>query len=141
VAEPPGLLQRVEFLDSDVICRYLTNDDPQLSLRAAALIDSERPLRISILILAEVAHVLRSFYRRPPEQVAGALIRLLERENIEAHEVDTDVAIEALELTRPSRRVSVPDALLWATAQVVPPARIWTFDERFPGHGIETAAP
>lgn len=59
-APPLEALERLEFLDSDVICRYLTNDHPELSPRAAALIDSDRRLRVSILILAEVAHVLRS---------------------------------------------------------------------------------
>ena len=110
------LTPEVEFLDSDVICRYLVNDHVEHSPRAARLIDSDRLLWISILTLAEVAHVLRSVYQRTPEQIADGLIQLLERENIAAHELDTDLAIGALELTRPSRRISVPDALLWATA-------------------------
>lgn len=132
---------RTEFLDSDVICRYLVNDHPELSPRAARLIDSSRPLRISILTLAEVAHVLRSFYQRTPDEVAHGLIQLLERENIITHELDTDLAIEAIDMTRPSRRISIPDALLWATAQPAAPARVWSFDRRFPDDGLELAVP
>jgi predicted nucleic acid-binding protein len=135
------LPQGVEFLDSDVICRYLVNDHVELSPRSAQLIDSHRRLRISILTLAEVAHVLRSFYGRTPEQIADALIQLLERENIATHELDTDLAIEALDMTRPSRRISVPDALLWAIAQTSAPARVWSFDRRFPSDGLDLAAP
>jgi predicted nucleic acid-binding protein len=131
----------VEFLDSDVICRYLMNDHPTLSPRAAGLIDSDRPLRISVLILAEVSHVLRSVYGRTSDQIAGALIQLLERVNIQTHELDTDVTIEALDLTRPSRRVSVPDALLRALALSAGPARIWSFDRRFPNAGIDLSEP
>lgn len=107
-----------------MICRYLVNDHVEHSPRAARLIDSDRLLRISILTLAEVAHVLRSFYRRTPDQIADGLIQLLERENIATHEIDTDLAIEAIDMTRPSRRISVPDALLWATAQPAAPARV-----------------
>jgi predicted nucleic acid-binding protein len=133
--------ERIEFLDSDVICRYLMNDHAALSPRAAVLIDADRPLRISILTVAEVAHVLRSVYARTPQQVADALIQLLERENIQVHEVDTDLTIEALGLTRPSRRVSIPDALLWAVALAAAPARIWSFDRRFPREGIQVEEP
>src|SRR5579883_1687877 len=90
-----------EFLDSDVICRYLLNDHPaNLSRRAARAIESGNSYHISILILAEVAHVLRSVYSRSPADIAGALIQLLERENIAAHEIETEIAIEAMELTR-----------------------------------------
>jgi predicted nucleic acid-binding protein len=116
--EPGGLEPPVDLLDTDVLCRYLLNDYPaDLSARCGQIIESEQSFRVSLLTLAEVAHVLRSVYHRSPEQIAAALILLLERENIETHEIDTYLAIEALELTRPSRRVSVPDALLWALAR------------------------
>jgi predicted nucleic acid-binding protein len=131
----------VEFLDTDVICRYLMNDHAELSPRAARLIDSDRLLRISLLTLAEVAHVLRLIYKRTAAQIAGALTQLLDRENISTHEVDTDLAIEALELTQPSRRVSVPDPMLWALAYSAPPARIWSFDRHFPTSGIDLREP
>src|SRR5213593_4426188 len=95
------------FLDTDVLCRYLLNDHPESrSARAAQLIEHTSPLRISLLTLAEVAHVLRTVYRRSPAQIAVSLIRLLQRENVETYEVVTELAIEALEMTHPSRRVS-----------------------------------
>jgi predicted nucleic acid-binding protein len=128
-------------VDTDVLCRYLLNDHPaSSSRRAAARIESPQPLVVSILTLAEVAHVLRSVYGRSPEQIAAALILLLDRENIESCEVETDLAIEALELMRASRRVSVPDALLWALARKMG-SRVRTFDRRFPTDGITVAEP
>src|SRR4051812_16986270 len=106
------------LVDTDVLCRYLLDDYPgSLSRQAAALIESPQRLMISILTLAEAAHVLRSVYARSPEQIAAALILFLDRDNVEACEIDTDLAIEAMELTRASRRASVPDALLWALAR------------------------
>lgn len=136
-----GLEHHPDLLDTDVICRYLLNDHPDsLSARAARLIESDQPLRVSILTLAEAAHVLRSVYTRSPEQIATALILLLERANIESCEVETDLAAEALELTRGSRRVSVSDALLWALARTLG-ARIRSFDRRFPREGIAVKEP
>lgn len=137
----PQPATRDELVDTDVVCRYLLNDHPaSLSARARQLIESARLLRVSILTLAEAAHVLRAVYHRTPEQIASALILLLERQNVESHEVDTDLAISALELTRGSRRVSVPDALLWALARAAR-GRVWSFDRAFPPHGIELREP
>jgi predicted nucleic acid-binding protein len=130
-----------ELLDANVVCRYLTGDHPEHSERAAELIESDRELRISVLILAEAAHVLRRVYGHPPGTVADALIELVQRENIEAHELETDLVVEALLMCRDSGRVSVPDALLWALARAAAPARVWSFDRRFPGSQIELREP
>jgi predicted nucleic acid-binding protein len=130
-----------DLVDTDVICRYLLNDYPGASSQQAAdLIESSQPLIVSILTLAEVTHVLRSVYARSPCQIAEALILLLDRENVETYEVETDLAIQALEITRGSRRVSVPDGLLWALARKTG-ARVRTFDRQFPQDGIVVAPP
>ena len=50
--DPPDLL------DTNVVARYLVGDAPQLAARAAALIDSDHPLRISVIALAELGFVL-----------------------------------------------------------------------------------
>lgn len=135
---PPGPL---DLLDADVLCRYLLNDHPgTLSTRAAHLIESDASFHVSILTLAEVAHVLRSVYARSPEQIATALILLLERQNLATAEIDAEIAVEALELTRQSRRVSVPDALLWALARARG-SRVRSFDRQFPQQGIQVKEP
>ena len=84
--------------------------------------------------------MLRSVYLRSPEAIAAALTQLLERENIDAHEIATEVAIAALEMTRSSRRVSVPDALLWALARASGHS-VRSFDRRFPRIGITIEEP
>ena len=139
--DPTPGQEPVELLDTSVLCRYLLNDHPgTLSARAAQLIESDQPFQVSILVLAEAAHVLRAVYARTPQEIAEALILLLERENMAVAEVATDRVIEALEMTAPGRRVSVPDALLWALAGERD-ARVWTFDRRFPSAGIEVREP
>ena len=131
----PGLL------DTNSIARYLVKDDPAQARRAAALIEGEEQLRISIVVLAEIAFVLSKLYRIPRGDVVDALTRLLERQNVESHEIDTDLAIQALALCRPSGRVNYPDALLWAVAREANLARVWTFDERFPSDRIDVQSP
>ena len=131
----------IEFLDTNTLVRYLTRDDAAMAGRAAALIDSDRRLRLSVLILAEAGFVLRRVYGIAREAVIDGLIHLLNRSNIETHEIDTDLAIQALRLCRPSGRVNFTDALLWAVARASAPARVWSFDERFPVNGIEVQRP
>jgi predicted nucleic-acid-binding protein len=131
----------LEFLDTNTLARYLIRDNPAMTERAAALIDSDRSLRIGVVALAEVDYLLTTFYRIERARAVDAIIDLLNRENIEAHEIATDLAIQALRLRRPSRRVSFAAALLWAVARSVAPARVWSFDTRFPTDGIERREP
>ena len=40
-------------------------------------------------------------------------------------------------MCRPSGRVSIADAMIWAAARTDRASAIYTFDRRFPGDGIE----
>ena len=131
----------VEFLDTNTLVRYLTRDDPGMADRAGAVIESDRRLRVSVLIVAEAGFVLTRVYRISREHVVDALIELLNRQNVQVHEIETDLAIQALRLCRPSGRVNFADALLWAVARAAAPARVWSFDQRFPADGIELREP
>jgi predicted nucleic acid-binding protein len=131
----------VEFLDTNPVVRYLVRDDPRLAARATALIESDRRLSMSIVTVAEIGFVLMSVYQIERPKVVEKLIDLLNRENIETHEVPTEIAIQALQFCLPSGRVNFGDAMLWASARAVSPARIWTFDKRFPDDGIERRDP
>lgn len=141
-ADPPvGEAGTEDFVDTSILVRYLIQDDTALTARATRLIESERTLRVSVLTLAEVGFVVTKFYKIERARAVDALIDLLSRENLKTHEIDTDLAIEALILCRPSGRVSFADALLWAVARSNAPARVWTFDERFPTDGIQVSGP
>jgi predicted nucleic acid-binding protein len=130
-----------EFLDANPILRYLLGDHAAHSARAAALIESERPLRISLVTLAEVAYVLLRVAGVPRPDAVDAMVELLNRENVSVHEVETDVAIRALLLCRASGQVNFGDAFLWAVARSSAPARVWTFDEHFPADGVDPLPP
>lgn len=109
--------------------------------RAAALFESDHRLRVSVLIVAEAGFVLTRVYRIGREQVVDAITDLLNRENVQVDEIETDLAIQAPRLCRPSGRVNFADALLWAVARAAAPARVWSFARRFPADGIEVQQP
>lgn len=130
-----------EFLDTNILVRYLTRDSPLLGTRAAALIERDVGLFITPHVLAEAAYVLIKVYGRDRSAVVDALTDLLQRENVQLHGLDTELGLEALALCRPSGRVSFADALLWAEARSSTPSRIWSFDRRFPHLGVELREP
>lgn len=130
-----------EFLDTNPVVRYLVRDDPDLAARATALIESDRYLSVSVVTVAEIGFVLTNTYRIERARVIDALIDLLNRENIDTYEVPTEIAIQALRFCRPSGRVNFADAMLWSVARSTAPARVWTFDRRFPEDGIERREP
>jgi predicted nucleic acid-binding protein len=81
--------------------------------------------------------VARSLYQAEREAIIDALAGFLRRENIEVFRLEKDLVIEALGLCRPSNRISVADALIWAAARSTDGAAVYTFDARFPSVDIE----
>ena len=59
-------------VDTNVIIRYLTGDDPAQAAKARAVI-GQMPVFVSKTVLLEVEWVLRGVYDRPAEQVIPAL--------------------------------------------------------------------
>src|SRR5690349_17057807 len=129
------------FVETSVLIRYLTADPPEMAQRAARLIETDDELCVTDTILVETAHVLRRLYGVAREDVADLLVRLLRRRNILVHGLDKGTVIAAILLTRPSNRVSVPDALIWAAARCAAPSTVYSFDRRFPHEGIELEEP
>jgi predicted nucleic acid-binding protein len=141
VTDASGAESGTEFLDANPVLRYLLADHPDHLARSRALIESDRLLRISIVTLAEIAYVLTGVAGISRADAVDAMAELLNRENIETHEVETDIAIRALRLCRSSGQVNFGDAMLWAVARTAERARVWTFDEHFPAGEIEVRRP
>ena len=59
-------------VDTNVIVRYLTGDDPQQAQKARAVI-GHKPVFVSRTVLLEVEWVLRSVYDVPSDQIVPAL--------------------------------------------------------------------
>lgn len=125
------------FIDTSVVVRYLTNDPPTMAEAAAKFIDSDQPLILSDVILAETAYVLSSVYGIPRAEIVDALSGFIQRRNIHLLNLSKPLALDALRLCRDSKRHSFADVLLWAEASYNAVLRIYTFDERFPAEGVE----
>jgi predicted nucleic acid-binding protein len=68
-------------VDANVILRFLTKDPPEMAKRSARLMAKaerdEVSLYISLLMLAEVIWVLKSFYRYSITAIAHVIISLI----------------------------------------------------------------
>lgn len=83
-------------IDSNVLLRYLVNDEAQarIARRIVNALTSEEPGYVSIVVLAEIAWVLKRSYKTPREQIGDAIETLLLSSEIVVEQ--KDVALKAL---------------------------------------------
>jgi predicted nucleic acid-binding protein len=89
------------LLDTNVLLRVLTRDDPQKAADAFALLQridrgDERAVTTPAVIF-EVAHTLRSYYGIPKEQIRDLLFPILAMRGLQVS--DRDLLRSALELS------------------------------------------
>ena len=79
-------------LDTNVLVRYLTQDDPVQSKKANALVDraikSEQALHVCTVVLCELVWVLLGAYKLPKERILAALDRMLETPQLDIEQRD-----------------------------------------------------
>lgn len=120
------------YVDTSVLVRYLTGDDPRILPAATAVIETEEPRAISIISILEAAHVLRTVYGHDRPGVATALIGLIERQNVVVPEFLKDHVLRWLDAWRNGAAESVDDALIAASMSAHAADAIVTFDRGFP---------
>ena len=131
-------IYRNSFADTNVVLRYLTGEPRDQAREAVRLIENmEESIEITDVVINETAYVLRTQYRFSREQIIDGLISLIRRNNISVYAIDKDFVLQGLRMCRPSGRVSIADAMIWAAARSSGARVIYTFDRRFPGEGIE----
>ena len=117
------------WLGANVILQFLTKDPPEMGERSARLMAKaergEVSLYISLLVLAEVIWVLKSFYRYSMTAIAHVIISLVSAPGIEID--NRELIIRAVELAR-DRNVDFANAhpALQAAGRG---ERVCTFDE------------
>ena len=124
-------------LDTNVIVRYLAQDDPQQSRKATDLFERhltvEEPGFISIVAMAETVWVLERSYGLSPRELASAIERMLQIEVVlTEHEQEVFTAMIALKQSRGT----FADALIVALGAKAGCSHTLTFDEkalRLPG--------
>ena len=120
-------------LDTNVVVRYLTQDDPVQSPIATELIERKlteaNPGYINVVVMAELAWVLERVYRLTNAELAAAIERLLQLDAIVVeNEEDVFVAMIALR----AGQGSFADALIAALNTRAGCSHTVTFDRKAP---------
>ena len=127
----------MNFIDTNIMVRYLTGLPPDQATIAAEIIDSGAELWVTVTSLVEVFFIMVRVAGIPRVEVVRALIDFMQKDNIFPYAVDNDFLMRGLEMTLPSGRVSIGDALIWAQVRSTGGGAIYSFDQRFPEEGIQ----
>lgn len=128
-------------VDTSVIVRYLVGIPPAQAKRAAALIDGEEELGVSIVSIVETAHALRAQYGVSRPEIVEILIDLVTRENVTTLELSKPDVLDALVSVRAFPSLPIPDALIVAAARSGGAVPIYTFDRGLGRLGAPIATP
>jgi predicted nucleic-acid-binding protein len=90
-------------LDTNLLLRYLTQDDPVQSAKATRVIQrltEDEPGFVSLVTLLEIAWVRKSVYKRTPQQIADEIEMILAADTLEVqNEQEVYQAVIALRRT------------------------------------------
>ena len=129
-------------VDTSVIVRYLVGSPVAQARRAAALIDDDgTEIGISLVALAECAHVLRTQYGVEQRDIIDGLIGLVQRENVRVLGLRTDLLVETLVRARALPGRPIPDAMIVASTLAADALPLATFDRDQRRHGIAVREP
>jgi predicted nucleic acid-binding protein len=122
----------VTYVDTSVVIRYLTGDDPARTAAAMAIIETRAARAVSIVSILEASHVLRTAYAYERRSIASALIDLISRRNVVVPEVAKDHVLHWLNSWGNGTVGSAGDALIAASMSAHDAEAIATFDAGFP---------
>lgn len=114
-------------VDTNVLVRYLMQDDDSQSAAATVLVESldeDEPGYVSIVVLVELVLVLRRMYRVRHDEVLRVLQTIVSARDLVVQEADS----VRRALARCVGAVELPDALIAQLAHDAGCARTVTFD-------------
>jgi len=124
----------VKGLDSNVLLRYLVEDDAVQTRRAAKIIEDaarrKEPLFVSLPVLCEIAWVLDRSYRQSRPAIASALEAILDTEAFIVEQADC--ARESLHEFQTSK-AGFSDHVIGAVARNAGCSWVYTFDRGLDG--------
>jgi len=116
-------------LDTNVLVRYLTQDDPGQAAQATEVIErrlsEQDPGFISVVAMAETVWVLERFYRFSSARIVAAIERMLGAETLV---VDSEPEVFTAMTALKEGRGSFADALIGALSAKAGCSRVLTFD-------------
>lgn len=118
-------------LDTNVIVRYLTQDDPVQSPKATELIErgltEEDPGFVSVVAMAETAWVLERLYDLRAEEIAAAIEGILE---VDVLLVESEQEVFIAMIAVKEGRGAFADALIGALGAKAGCSHTVTFDQK-----------
>jgi uncharacterized protein len=124
----------MKFLDTNIIIRYLTKDDPEKAARSYAFLQAvetgEEVVTTTEAVIAEVVHVLSSkrLYNYPREELVKRLLPVLQLKGFRLP--NKKMFIEAL-LLYGQRNIDFVDALIVTKMKYTSVSTLVSFDRDF----------
>jgi predicted nucleic-acid-binding protein len=112
-------------VDTNVVVRLLTRDDPRQTARAEAFV--AKGAWVSHIVLVDVIWVLDSVFERPHKQLATAVEMLLNHRDLVLQ--DPEVVVAALARYRRRPKLAFSDCMMLETARKVGHLPLATFDK------------
>lgn len=118
-------------LDTNILIRYLTQDDPVQSLKATEIIERRlipaNPGFVSVVTMAEVVWVLDRAYGLTAREIAAAIERMLQ---VEVLVVESEQEVFAAMVALKQRRGAFADALIAELGNRAGCVHTLTFDKK-----------
>lgn len=122
-------------LDTNVLVRYLTQDDEEQATRASHLIETrctrKTPGRIAVVVLCELVWVLRGAYGYEKRLIVEVLDRILVTSELQVE--NEEVIGRALSAFR-TGSADFADYVIVFSNQAAGCEATWSFDRRLVGH-------
>ncbi len=113
-------------LDTNVLVRYITWDDPEQAEEAASVIESGDVLVVPIIVLCELVWVLRRRYRYDAGDIIGAIRTLIEARSVEVDRVSAEAGLAML-----AKGGDFADGVIQGEALAASCTKLATFDRTF----------
>lgn len=115
-------------IDTNILVRWITRDDAQEVTALENLLHAAtQPCSVSVLVLAEAEHVLRSYYGFPRQLIAEHYSAILTSGLFDA---DEQLLTVALVKYQAHPKLSLVDCLLESEASRSGKAPLYTFDKK-----------
>lgn len=128
-------------IDTSVVLRYLVGSPREQAVRAARLMESDVEIGLSLVVLLETAHVLRTQYGVARSDFLDKLVELVTRANVTTLAYPKADVLDALVRARSIPGSPIPDAFVVLTARGAGALPIYSFDADLHRHGAPVVTP